>query len=162
MRIISAIVILLGLGFTACIKEQDCPYKTSTKVAPVSEEQVLANYLSTNNITATRHSSNMYYEIVSTGAGSNPGPCSSILIKYSGSLTNGSIFDAQDGQLFTLGSLIEGWKIGLPLIKKGGHIRLYIPPSLGYGSSDVKDNNGTVLIPGNSILIFDIELYDFN
>jgi FKBP-type peptidyl-prolyl cis-trans isomerase FkpA len=62
--------------------------------------------------------------------------------------------------VFVLGTLIDGWKIGVPLIKKGGQIRLYIPPSLGYGSSDVRDNQGRVIIPGNSILIFDITLID--
>ena len=61
-----------------------------------------------------------------------------------------------------MGSLIEGWKMGLPLIQKGGKIRLYIPPSLGYGPNDLKDRNNNVVIPGNSILIFDITLYDFN
>jgi FKBP-type peptidyl-prolyl cis-trans isomerase FkpA len=50
--------------------------------------------------------------------------------------------------------LIEGWKIGLPLLKKGGHIKLYVPPSLGYGPSPNRN------IPGNSVLIFDIRLVD--
>jgi FKBP-type peptidyl-prolyl cis-trans isomerase FkpA len=57
--------------------------------------------------------------------------------------------------------LIEGWKIGLPLIQKSGKIKLYIPPSLGYGASDIKDNNGVVVIPANSMLIFDVSLVDF-
>lgn len=38
--------------------------------------------------------------------------------------------------------------------KKGGKIKLIIPPSLGYG------HNPTGSIPGNSIIIFDIELLD--
>jgi FKBP-type peptidyl-prolyl cis-trans isomerase len=35
---------------------------------------------------------------------------------------------------------------------------LYVPPYLGYGSQPLKDPSGNVIIPGNSILIFDIEL----
>jgi FKBP-type peptidyl-prolyl cis-trans isomerase FkpA len=38
---------------------------------------------------------------------------------------------------------------------------LYIPPTLGYGSREIKDNLGNVIIPANSILIFDIELLNF-
>jgi FKBP-type peptidyl-prolyl cis-trans isomerase FkpA len=45
-----------------------------------------------------------------------------------------------------------GWKLGLPLIKAGGKIKLYLPPSLGYGNS-VSGN-----IPANSILVFEITL----
>jgi FKBP-type peptidyl-prolyl cis-trans isomerase len=45
-----------------------------------------------------------------------------------------------------------GWQYGLPLIKPGGKILLYLPPSLGYGSSPV----GT--IPANSVLIFEVQL----
>jgi FKBP-type peptidyl-prolyl cis-trans isomerase len=35
---------------------------------------------------------------------------------------------------------------------------LYIPPYLAYGAQDIKDTNGNVIVPGNSILIFDIGL----
>jgi len=146
---------------SGCLKKEGgCTYKNENKVAPASEEQALLNYLTANNISATKHGSNMYYEVVTPGTGAVPGLCSRVLIKYAGKLTNGSQFDSNnDGVVFTLGSLIEGWKIGLPLIKAGGEIRLYIPPSLGYGSADVK-NNGVIIIPANSILIFTITLLD--
>lgn len=53
-----------------------------------------------------------------------------------------------------------GWQKGLPYIKGGGKIKLYIPPSLGYGAKDVKDDMGNVIIPANSILVFSLELTD--
>jgi len=77
-----------------------------------------------------------------------------------GRLTNGTVFDqspAGGTKTFTLGGLIPGWQKGIPLISSGGKITLYIPPSLGYGSVDVKQNN-IVIIPANSILIFEIDL----
>ncbi len=74
---------------------------------------------------------------------------------YTGKLVNGTVFDqtpAGANATLVLGQLIVGWQKGLPLIGTGGKITLYIPPSLGYGSSAVGS------VPANSILIFDIEL----
>jgi len=33
-----------------------------------------------------------------------------------------------------------------------------VPATLGYGTQDVKDSSGKVIIPANSTLIFDIKL----
>ena len=147
--------------FSACLKkESGCPSPKDI-VAPLSEQQVITDYLATNNINANKHSSGLYYQIWNQGTGNSPNNCSSIVINYTGQLSNGSQFDEGKSVAFTLGSLIEGWKKGLPLIQKGGKIKLYIPPTLGYGSSDIKDGNGAVVIPANSMLIFDIALLDF-
>ena len=54
---------------------------------------------------------------------------------------------------WTLGSLIPGWQIGLPLIQKGGEIKLIVPSSLAYGC-------GSGPLPPNSVLYFDIHLVD--
>ena len=53
---------------------------------------------------------------------------------------------------FMLNGVIPGWTDGIPLIKQGGRIHLYIPPSLGYGNRAVES------IPANSILLFDVTL----
>lgn len=141
-------------------KETGCPPPKDI-VAPLSEQQVITDYLAANNINATKHASGLYYQIWQQGSGDSPNNCSSIVINYTGLLANGHQFDEGKSRAFTLGSLIEGWKKGLPLIQKGGRIKLYIPPSLGYGSSDIRDNYGTIVIPANSMLIFDISLLDF-
>lgn len=153
--------LLLTVVFCGCLKKDiGCPYKVENKIAPVSEEQAILNYLSGNSLTATKHGSNMYYEVVQGGTGNTPGMCSNVIVQYTGKLANGNIFDSKNAAAFTLGSLIEGWKVGLPLIKKGGRIRLYIPPTLGYGMVDVKNDTGAIVVPANSILIFDITLSD--
>ncbi len=164
MRVFAIVLLCLSTLLTSCFKsDTGCPYSSSSKTAPTNEEQALSSYISANSITAVKHGSNMYYQIITPGTGTSaPQLCSNIQINYTGQLTNGNVFDSQNNAVFTLGSLIEGWKYGLPLIKKGGKIKLYIPPSLGYGSTDVKDQTtGNIIIPANSILIFEITLTDF-
>lgn len=148
--------------FCGCLKKDSgCPYLENPIKAPASEEQAIVDYLSANGITATKHSSNMYYEILKQGVGDSVSLCSQIVIAYTGKLTNGTVFDQQPSAAFTLGSLIEGWKKGLRLIQKGGKIKLYVPPSLGYGGIDLKDRDGNIIIPANSILIFDVDLLNY-
>ncbi len=155
MKKISLLVILCGILLTTCKKEESCPYKDPIAVAPASEVLAVEQYLATAGITgAIKHPSGLYYKITAAGTGNAPAQCNQIGIMYKGMLTNGTVFDQTTGQMavFTLGQLIEGWKIGIPLIKTSGKITLYIPPSLGYGPT------GNSSIPGNSILIFDVEL----
>lgn len=57
---------------------------------------------------------------------------------------------------FTLGSVIRGWQVGIPLIKKNGTIRLFLPSRYAYGSYDHQDP----YIPANSCLNFDITIYN--
>src|SRR5688500_19046353 len=116
-----AMVLVLATG---CKKEKECGDDT---VAPASEEQALAAYLAANNIVATKHKSNMYYQINAPGSGGSPNACSVIQIDYVGKLTNGQTFDQGDNKIFQLGGLISGWIQGVPLIQKGGQIRLFVP-----------------------------------
>jgi FKBP-type peptidyl-prolyl cis-trans isomerase FkpA len=55
---------------------------------------------------------------------------------------------------FALNGVIPGFQYGLPLIQKGGIIKLIIPSSLAYGC------RGFGAVPGNSVLFFEIELTD--
>jgi FKBP-type peptidyl-prolyl cis-trans isomerase FkpA len=130
-------------------------------VAPVSEQQAVKSYCDSLSIyTIAKDATGFYYDVVEDGDGGSPNLCSQVEVTYSGKLTNGTVFE-QKSAAFTLGSSIEGLRKGIPLIKKGGHMKLYIPPTLAYGSKEIKDDNGKVIIPANSILIFDIKLTAF-
>lgn len=157
----------LAFVFTSCGKSgSSCPYNESSNVASQAESDAVATYLSGAGITdAVKHPSGFYYKIVTPGTGTTaPNLCSQIGINYKGQLTNGTVFDQTTSQMavFTLGQLIVGWQKGIPLIKKGGKILLYLPPSMGYGSQVIRDQSGNTLIPANSILVFTVELVDFN
>lgn len=151
---------------TACKKKNDneCPYKTENTSASAQEEAVVTDYIAANNITGTTElgTSGLYYVIDAPGNSNKPALCNTIVAKYKGQLTNGTIFDQTTGTAtasFTLGGLIEGWNRALPLIGEGGKIRLYIPSSLGYGAAgSFNPNTGFYTIPQNAMLIFDVEI----
>lgn len=154
--IVAAVFIL-----SSCIKKNgnECTYQDQNIVAPASEISNLQAWINSNAPTATQHSSGIFYQITNPGTGATPGVCSGVTVKYTGTLLNGSQFDQNlTGFSSLLGQLILGWQKGLPLIKAGGSMTLYIPPSLGYGSQDVRNNSGAIIIPANSNLKFTIEL----
>lgn len=135
-------MLLVSVVITSCKKDED-------------PEKQMTDFIAANNIAATRDASGLYYQIIKPGTGSFTYPANTkITIKYEGRLLNGNVFDNGGGkeQTFNLADLIQGWRIGIPKIQKGGEIRLIIPPSLGYGS------NAAGSIPGNSVLDFTIQL----
>jgi FKBP-type peptidyl-prolyl cis-trans isomerase FkpA len=142
---------------SSCSKKK-CDYRDDGVTASQSEQQTIKHYLDSLGLTATLHPRGFYYTIDSLGTDPAPGECSAITAAYMGQLTNGAIFDQQSSYATQLSNLIDGWQLGVPLIKKGGRIWLYIPPSLGYGGQSVTLNNQT--IPAYSILIFYIHLLD--
>jgi FKBP-type peptidyl-prolyl cis-trans isomerase FkpA len=148
-----------SLLFTSCLKTptSSCTFTESSVVAPASEVTALQTWVTANHPGAILHPSGFFFEITVPGTGTGaPGICSNVLVKYVGTLTNGTQFDANTtGTSFALGQLIVGWQKGIPLSKKGGTINLYIPPSLGYGP------NQAGIIPPNSNLVFTIQLMDF-
>jgi FKBP-type peptidyl-prolyl cis-trans isomerase FkpA len=165
MKKLTLFCMMAILAFGSCKKEESCPYTDSGLSASTTERAYLASYLSANSIAATEHSSGVFYSDVTPGAGATPEICSVINIKYRGTLIpSGTEFDATVGSAsatFPLGKLIVGWQKALPVIKTGGKITLYIPPSLGYGPQNVRDpQTGAIVIPGDSYLKFEIELLD--
>lgn len=85
-----------------------------------------------------------------------------LVMNYTGKLTNGTVFDSnilpEFGHVepfeFTLGAgmVIKGWDEGLVGMKVGDKKTLTISPEDGYG------NRAIGKIPANSTLIFDVEL----
>ncbi len=159
------VICSVALFSTACLKDKSttCPYTPLNSTVPSAEQEALDTYIDTNNIVATKHPKGFYYIINNAGTGTDSaGLCSEVLVNYRGTLVTGAEFDKQQNVAFVLGGLIEGWQISLPLIKKGGEMKLYIPPTLGYGNNPRTDKDGNVIIPANSILVFDLKLHDYS
>ena len=154
---------MAALAFTACKKETaKCNFNESSTVASQAESDSVNRYLVANNITgATKHPAGFFYKVQNAGNGTvTPSLCSLLTVGYSGFYFNGTLLDATPGNQtvrFSLGELIVGWQKGLPLIKSGGSIDLYLPPAMAYGSAGVI-SNGVVQVPPNAYLRFTINL----
>ena len=143
--------ILAPLLFTAC-------GKTSEPCVPAtvaSEKAAMVAYCTANNITYTEHASGILYEVMSPGLTTQPTIANTVSVVYTGKLLNGNQFDASANPVrLALNGVIKGWQIGIPLIKKGGRIKMLIPSSLAYGCT------GQGSIAPNSPLYFEVTLTD--
>lgn len=143
---------LLLVACSGCSKQET----GCTPVKPQDEKPQILAYAAKDSLNVTEHSSGIYYQIINPGSGITANLNSSIKISYIGKLLNGNIFDqgSNENDPWKLNNLIEGWQIGIPLIKKGGRIKLIIPSAYAYGC------NGSGSIPANSVLFFDVNLID--
>ncbi|MCG2573549.1 FKBP-type peptidyl-prolyl cis-trans isomerase [Acinetobacter sp. ME22] len=100
--------------------------------------------------------SGLQYEIIKQGTGKQATANSTVKVNYEGKLVDGTVFDSSytRGQPaeFPLSGTIPGWIEGIPLLKEGGSIMLYVPAKLAYGEQ------GNQAIPPNSVLIFKVDL----
>lgn len=96
------------------------------------------------------------------GTGDTVSEGKTAVVVYRGWLTNGTLFDeskvSSDGKLqafsFVIGQhqVIAGWEQAVNGMKVGGVRLLIIPPAAGYGAT------GQGSIPGNSVLVFQVQL----
>ena len=124
------------------------------------DQETIKKHLADNNIVAEKLESGIWYVTMQEGEGKNPSVKASVTAHYSGRLLDGKKFDSSydRGQPFTttLNQVIVGWKKAIPTLKKGGKATFYIPSALAYGEAGAGAD-----IPANSVLVFDIELVDF-
>jgi len=101
-------------------------------------------------------SSGLQYKILKNGDGKRPKATDTVKVHYTGKLIDGTEFDSSykrnEPIQFKLDSVIKGWAEGLQLMSEGAKYQLVIPSDLGYGPM------GNQAIPGNSVLIFEVEL----
>lgn len=106
-----------------------------------------------------RTDSGLAYVITEPGGGEKPAVSDEITIHYHGYLTSGKTFDRTRGEprTFPLNALIPAWQEAIPLIGRGGVIKILAPPSTAYGQNPPPGTG----ITSESVLVFDIALEDF-
>jgi len=103
--------------------------------------------------------SGLQYKVIAGVTGKQPTSHSRVKCHYEGRFFDGKIFDSSfergEPTIFSLEQVIPGWTEGLQLMSVGSKYEFFIPPQLGYGEVGVPGH-----IPGNSLLIFTVELLD--
>lgn len=115
--------------------------------------------------TITLNSGLRYIE-TTIGTGTPAQWCRAIVTHHTEYLADGTVTD--DTHVFDrpivftpgLGDLIEGYEQGVIGMRNGGARRLIVPPHLGYGAVPQRDAAGNIVIPANSTLIYDIEVFN--
>jgi peptidylprolyl isomerase len=128
------------------------------ELADMKEPQV-ATQVDEKDFTTT--ASGLKYYDLKTGTGDSPKAGQTVVVNYTGWLSDGTQFDSSIDRgepiSFVLGegNVIPGWDEGLLTMKVGGKRQLVIPPDLGYG----EQGSGSLIPPG-ATLIFEVELVE--
>jgi FKBP-type peptidyl-prolyl cis-trans isomerase len=102
-----------------------------------------------------------YYHDLVEGSGEEAGPNDRVRIHYNGWLPDGTLFDSSVALgepiqvVLGMREVIRGWELGIPGMRVGGRRLLVIPPDLGYGARGQRG-----VVPGNSTLVFEIQLLE--
>ena len=133
-------------------KRKNTPRSRRTKaVKPVTP--------AANSSAVTTMPSGLIYVITRRSDGRSPRPGETVVVNYTGLLSNGVKFDSSldRGQPYKfklgLGRVIKGWDEGIEKLRVGEQATLIIPPQLGYGANGSGD-----VIPPDATLIFVVEL----
>lgn len=129
----------------------DCDFDTVS--VPSAEIDSINNYLTANSITATKDERGFYYIIDTVGSEDRIENCYDFSVDYKVYLFDGSYVDAGTGVTLRASQVIRGFAFGLTQIGKQGKIKLFLPPTLAYGTT-----GSYPAIGPNEYLIYEITL----
>lgn len=98
---------------------------------------------------------NLMYRVIKAGTGEKPTEVSTVVVKYRGTLVDGTEFDATpEGKTATikLTDVIMGWKETLKRMPTGSTWEIVVPPTMAYST------RGAGNIGPNETLVFTVEL----
>lgn len=103
--------------------------------------------------------SGLQYEIITEGNGAKPSETDRVRVHYTGTLSDGTVFDSSvaRGQPaeFPVNGVIRGWVEALQMMPIGSKWKLTIPHELAYG-----EHGAGASIPPFATLVFEVELLD--
>ncbi len=139
---------LLSVILFACSKDDP-------DVIAEKDRNKILKYLEENELEYYELDSGVFIVMEVEGSGSQPTENSIVNMSYVGMLLNGTIFDGANYANVNLRVTVRGFRYGVMEFSRGGQGMILIPSALGYGSNPYGS------IPRNSVLIFEVEIYDF-
>lgn len=152
--LVISMAIMVVFTFSAC--QETITFDEQQEI----DRAIIEEYVATNNLQGNYTEQGIFYSITKEGVGTaTPDISSTILIDYTGTLLDGTVFDSSDGfpREFQLFSLIRGWQIGLEYFKAESKGILVIPSRFAYQENGSLDGS----IGPNTVIRFDIELVEF-
>lgn len=121
-------------------------------------EQFLKSNAEREQVTTT--DSGLQYEVLESGdGGARPGPQSTVVTHYHGTLVDGTVFDSSvergEPAEFGVHQVIPAWTEALQMMSVGDKWRIACPPRLAYGEQGAGD-----AIPPDTALVFEIHLIE--
>lgn len=143
--------------------ETGSPTNTTPPAAPAAPASAGAPEAAKPVHTEQRENGLLIEDLV-IGTGTEIKPAAYALLHYRGTLKpDGKPFDSSydRGMPITASlvptKMIMGWVEGVPGMKVGGKRRLTVPAAMAYKDKGYRDKNGSVIIPPNTDLVFEIE-----
>lgn len=155
----SGIVIGLILAFVASFVLVGCAPKVEPKMTSLAEKK---KEEAGPERTLEEKMKDLKIEDVKVGKGKEIENGMAVLVHYTGTLDDGTVFDSNQAPdepfsfIIGTGGVIDGWEAGLIGMKEGGIRKLTVPSDMGYGY----EGNPRGGIPSNATLHFEIELVE--
>jgi FKBP-type peptidyl-prolyl cis-trans isomerase FkpA len=147
------LLLFIVFSFLTCKKG----HEGCDSAKPDSEFPQMTSFCNANGINYIVDTNGIYYQVIDQGSGVTPNIKSIITVTYTASTLDGNIVDNTTTPVTnTLSEFIEGWRIAIPYIQKGGHIKMVLPSSLAYGCTGISDH----AIAPNSPLYYEVVLID--
>ena len=137
-------------------RSQSSPSNSSSSTSDSSKNSSIPGPETFGQYEKYKDAQNSLFGDLQVGTGNDVAAGKKVAVYYKGYLTNGQLFDQSIDKtfVFTVGAkqVIPGWEQSIMGMKVGGVRRMIIPPSVGYGAQ------GQGPIPGNAVLVFDVQL----
>ena len=159
-RITFILMLFVGvLMVTSCAEDADDIFKR--QAIEIDEYVAEKGWTDTTEIIRNGQHTGIVFYLEEEGNGVDyPEENSTVTVHYEGRLLDDSKFDSSfdrgQSSTFSLSQVITGWTWGIPKFRRGDKGYLIIPSQYAYGS---QNRTG---IPSNSVLVFYIEMIDFD